>query len=100
MSDIYQHPVHSHVLIAGLGDGHPRPIAHKTTARTWVLVEFSEKLPAAGVMVSDGLGQDYDADGNRLVSVPDNLCRFYDEEEAGAIEACIDADEQLLRFAR
>jgi hypothetical protein len=70
-----------------------------TGERVWFNGSYSNELFPGVVKVSDGISLGFDPDGNCILSVPMEWCTFYTEEEAGDIEACIDADRKLLRYA-
>ena len=78
----------------------PVQVVHDTGDRVWGGATYADELPDEVVQVGDGLNNGYDYNGNKIVSVPAEWCTFMDDEEAHNIALLIQADEQLLSYAR
>ena len=97
-NDAYDFRIHTHVAIPGALRG-LHPIVHAPKGRVWILVSYCDDLPEGALPVGDGQSDGYDQWGQRLVSLPGLMCRFYTEREAEQAEAMADADERLLSYA-
>lgn len=100
----YFAPVHSHVLLTpGLmqPDRLPVPIIHHTGNHVWISATYSDDFPDDVVQVTDGRDTGYDADGNKIVSLPLHYIeRYLDDNEAEQFYLAADADAKLLRYAK
>ena len=77
-------------------DDEPRAIVLKYENSIVVATSYAEKLVSACRMLGS-----LDVEGNGLIEVPLLLCKsFHDDEEAESISRCIEADQQLLSYAR
>lgn len=78
----------------------PVEIAHDCGSRIWFWGSYCDHLPDGAIQVGDGQCTGYDQQGNRLISIPEEWCRFITEEEAHTAIACMAEDEKLLGYAR
>lgn len=105
MSATYDANVHTHASIRDYADRSPQSIIHTTGGRgkqplrVWINVTYACTLPDGALPVSDGTCDGYDDNGIRIISVPAESCTFLTEDEALSIEAMMDADADLLRYA-
>lgn len=81
-------------------DGRLMEIVLDVGPHVWVSASYADNLPDGAVQVGDGRSPGYSIEGLRIVSVPEEWCTFYTDEEAQAIEQARDADERLLSYAR
>lgn len=81
-------------------DGRPMDIVLDIGTYVWVAASYADNLPEGAVQVGDGRSSGYTQDGNRIISVPADWCTFYTDAEAEGIHMAMDADEQLLSYAR
>lgn len=88
------------VTIAGLLDQGPFPVVLDTGPFVWVAADYSTDLLPGMVQVGDGRSNGFDRQGHRIVSVPEELCKFYSDDDAMAITECLEVDQQLLSYAR
>jgi hypothetical protein len=101
----YDKMTHTHVAIRGgsFDANTPRSIVlyvpSKTGDRVWFQGSYSDDI-ANAVQVGDGITNGYCEDGCRVLSVPADQCWFYTDEEAEQIVAVMDADIQLIAYAR
>lgn len=78
----------------------PSPIVRVTDKRVWIEVNYADEYPQnLFVMVTDGTDNEYDEDGNKIISVPIEYCTFHTAEEYNTICCRIDADERMLANA-
>lgn len=87
------------VTVKGMFEGRPTAVIHDTGQRVWLLANYADDLPERVVVITDGYGDGYDQNGNKLVSVPAEWCSFIDSDEAHNINMCMDADEELRGYA-
>lgn len=68
----------------------------------WVQANYQHGQPKGTEVIKRGiLESDYhDRQGNLILAVPAEWCKFYTPEEAQAIEHAIEADHTLMRYAR
>jgi hypothetical protein len=101
MSKVYDFQVHSYVAVQD-SEAYPFLILLYCESpngdRVWIPGSWDDEIEGA-VQVGDGLTNGYDQQGCRILSVPVALCKFYSEDEARDIIACMDADETLLAYA-
>lgn len=83
-----------------LFEGTPREIVLDTGKYVWVHSSYCDELPPEVKQVGDGRDNGWSHEGNRIVSVPAEWCTFHSPEEAENIERMIEADQQLLRYAK
>ncbi len=79
----------------------PHEITLITNERVWFKGDYHflglyEELRA----VTDGSSKSLGEDGECILSVPRSWCKFYTDEEAESIARCMDADQDLLSYAR
>jgi hypothetical protein len=86
------------VWCRGLFD-EPRAIVLDVGDFVWVHASYADTLPADVRQVGDGRSNGYDAEGNRIVSVPiARVTEFLTTEEAEQVFAMQDADDRLLGY--
>jgi hypothetical protein len=75
-------------------------IALHTGTHVWFPGSYMHVGQHADVrQVGDGRTKGYDDDGNCIISVPAEWCKFWTSEEADCIEQARDADARLLSYA-
>lgn len=98
MADKTYHPqAHTMVRVRGL-EG-LRGIVLVPGLRVWIEASYNDVPPSTSIPVGDGTNDGYDQMGNRILSVPIDLCTFYTADEAQQIWDAEYADAQLLRYA-
>ncbi len=95
----YDRLLFSCVLIPGTFDGRPLDIIHAPGDRVWVAVSYADTIPDSALPVGDGLGDGFDQDGQRLISLPQSVCKFLTHPEAEQIMEAQAADARLLAYA-
>lgn len=100
---------HSHVTVKHPGGriaqregwGGTFEIVLHTGNRVWVGGSYAHDLADGQVIqVGDGTSKGFDENGYCILSVPAEWCEYFTAEEAESIERMIDADAELLSYAR
>jgi hypothetical protein len=92
-TDIYNPNIHSHVIAPDLD--HPVAMVLHLGSRVWIIATYSDEL-SDSIQVGDGVTDGYDEDGNRILSIPAEHCRYMTAAEAELLVELIALDDAML----
>jgi hypothetical protein len=92
-TDIYNPNIHSHVVAPDLD--HPVAMVLHLGSRVWVIATYSDEL-SDSIQVGDGVTDGHDEDGNRILSIPAENCRYMTAAEAEMLVELTALDDAML----
>jgi hypothetical protein len=92
-TDIYDPNIHSHVIAPDLD--HPVAMVLHLGSRVWIIATYSDEL-SDSIQVGDGVTDGCDEDGNRILSIPAEHCRYMTAVEAEMLVELLALDDAML----